>query len=1165
TVNVSGAASASLTGETLAVADAAQSRSVTRAMVSAVVVVGGIGNDSLSINNELGRPLSFVGGAHAAGGGDTLTNASGASATIALDLDVTTSATNPIRVTTVESVVGGSSTDTLVLPAAGSRVRFGCATAPCSGSGEVRDSGGGPLATFSSIEAVTGVSNGAPDSYVADKPTTIATLSMGAEDTFVVEVEAGAPGAPSTVDALTVTDAALAGTLEIRPTTGAPLELHGVDTTTTPATETPVPYLKSTNAATGSFATFLGLDLGNGDYIGLSRNDTASPKTRSVQDRALIRDIAAAFLSPADANRVYAFLSGELTGPITAAVELTVGGQTINGSATFSATDAVAGPVTITIANVNARLGDAANPLVTVTGASVSLTLTYATATDPADDFQLTGTFTGTVAATIPGATLTGDVSVAVDTAESSPVTATVTSGSLTVGGETFTADTLVISRSPVAGSAELRITGLAGKSVTLGAGGGLVTAQLNEFNDPEDSPDQGAYRPELTVSATGVRVRSVTSSGAVRPVSATVTVSAPGVGISCPAPPVPEPDDFVACEFAVSLDTTTAPGTFRVSATGARLTLGPSADPDHVFTADITIDQLPDAGGGVMVVLTISNLSASFGDGTDTLLSIANGAGSFVITSAGIAGSASATLAATVPGLSITAGTASLELNTTGDSVASTVTSGTSTTSIEALAGDFTRVRVTDAAAAVTVDDLGAITMTGDLLFEHTDGVTALGVSDLTVTVPGAGLFGAEGAFLVTADGVAGVISGRAAFEFAGVEVGGRLGVRVNSTGAIVDENTVEVGGRSFTIEFGAGEEDLLQIFGDVQTLRLGSFATIEGNFTFTVDVGDDNRFEAEIDPDTVIFIGEGPATVAGADNPAARGVKFVTKGAASTLVRYGNGSSATYALSVEGVLTLLGIAGVIGTTDSLSTDARFRFNTTGADESTATGDSGFTGNEIMEVGADDLSLTISGRLLSVESATIRRHTTSNGRDGLAAVLTNVSFSFDPDSDTGDTLVDVSGADGTILLTADGAAAVLSGAAEIDTGGSSTETFTGTIEINSTGAAVNERIGDVDLVLADGSYLAVTIQVAEADALQIGALAVSGGFRFVGGSSAVTITVTDGRFEFGELEVTGVNGTISWNGTAFTGNVIGDVSYDDNGVKVAGQLHVSFGATFAI
>ena len=150
--------------------------------------------------------------------------------------------------------------------------------------------------------------------------------------------------------------------------------------------------------------------------------------------------------------------------------------------------------------------------------------------------------------------------------------------------------------------------------------------------------------------------------------------------------------------------------------------------------------------------------------------------------------------------------------------------------------------------------------------------------------------------------------------------------------------------------------------------------------------------------------------------------------------------------------------------------------------------------------------------------------------------------------------------------LSADGAAAVLEHAdTDIDTGSGTPTSFVARIEINTTGAAIDERIGTVDLRLAEGSYVAVAIQVEPGDALEIGDLSVSGGFRFVGGTTGVSITVTDGRFVFGEFEIEGVNGTISWDGAAFSGNLVGSVSYNANNVKIAGQIHASLGASFAV
>jgi hypothetical protein len=96
--------------------------------------------------------------------------------------------------------------------------------------------------------------------------------------------------------------------------------------------------------------------------------------------------------------------------------------------------------------------------------------------------------------------------------------------------------------------------------------------------------------------------------------------------------------------------------------------------------------------------------------------------------------------------------------------------------------AGPF--LRVTAFNTQVTI---GGNLFKGDFLFDQTtksDGTktTRVAIANGEVSIAGNGIKNAEGAFLATPGGVAGIISGEIAISAGGLSVGGRAGFRVNT-----------------------------------------------------------------------------------------------------------------------------------------------------------------------------------------------------------------------------------------------------------------------------------------------------------------------------------------------------------------------------------------------
>ena len=269
-----GAASVSLDSGTLTVG-AAQ---MPAALVSAIIVAGGDGDDTLTVT-DVDVPVTFAAGE---GDGDAVV---GSDAETEYSLtgvgsggySVGSTTATAVSFSSVEAITAGTADDAVVLPAATS-VRF-----TGVGAATIRDS-------FNVLVAdVTGVdefdARPVPSATRPVPTRTIGTLTVDTDDRFVVETEAHTPTltdeATAATDTLTVSgEATLAGTLEIRSTTGP---VAGVTTAS--------PYLSAAtvDATDDTFDTFVGLDLGGGSYVVLSR-DAGPPVELSLAAAALPRD-----------------------------------------------------------------------------------------------------------------------------------------------------------------------------------------------------------------------------------------------------------------------------------------------------------------------------------------------------------------------------------------------------------------------------------------------------------------------------------------------------------------------------------------------------------------------------------------------------------------------------------------------------------------------------------------------------------------------------------------------------------------------------------------------------------------------------------------------------------------------------------------------------------
>jgi hypothetical protein len=366
----------------------------------------------------------------------------------------------------------------------------------------------------------------------------------------------------------------------------------------------------------------------------------------------------------------------------------------------------------------------------------------------------------------------------------------------------------------------------------------------------------------------------------------------------------------------------TTGPAPFvRLVGTGVELdVLG------QTLAGDFLVESRALADGTRALELAVANLALAFGPEDSPYVNITNGSGALVLTPAGLAGSLSLSAAIDVPDLLSATSAVTLQINTGAEAVKRTLQLGGASVTLDLPGGPFFRVALDN--ASVTLDIGGSHTLAGDFAFEQRPGsagpVTIVAISGLTITFAGQvepTVSEGEGVLVIAAAGVAGFVSGRGQLAVPGAAAAATVLVRINSTGGEVDE-TIDVGGGSLAVVFGAGEENLFDLAVSDLTLNIADFVTIEGTVVFTsVTLGDGTKAEAFAGSDLTLFVGQGPLyqdPAAGAVSPLARGL--LISNATVGLLRFADG---VFAVDASGTVALIGLANV-----SISGTVRVRVN---------------------------------------------------------------------------------------------------------------------------------------------------------------------------------------------------------------------------------------------
>ena len=375
-------------------------------------------------------------------------------------------------------------------------------------------------------------------------------------------------------------------------------------------------------------------------------------------------------------------------------------------------------------------------------------------------------------------------------------------------------------------------------------------------------------------------------------------------------------------------------------------------------------------------VTITAQNLGVTFG----TIATLSAGSLSLTVSPAGVVGTATATAAVTVGGLSIPSSTVTLRLDSTGPRV------------LLALS-----VTIPSSSPA----SVGGGSISGTLAIEkRADGTVVVAGTGLSASFSGGSLTGGTGVFVVPsgATGIAGYLSGNVVIGTAAAVQGS---VRLNTTGSPVDV-TVDAGGTSLHVVFGADEHNVFAatVSG---ALDFGPIS-IEGTVTFTSGTGGSEVFGGT---GLTIFFGSGPLTLAnGERNPVAQGL--VITDASIGLVKTATG----YAVDATGQVALIGLGQV-----TLGGQLRVRYSNTGAVD------------QIITVGTDSLHLVFSGNLtsvtgtgltLAVQGQTLTTDlTVTQTAGGLTLAVTNLSGAL---TVGGAPVLQVSAGSGTVTLGAGGA-----------------------------------------------------------------------------------------------------------------------------------------------
>ncbi|MEQ1862956.1 MAG: hypothetical protein ABMA13_23795, partial [Chthoniobacteraceae bacterium] len=622
---------------------------------------------------------------------------------------------------------------------------------------------------------------------------------------------------------------------------------------------------------------------------------------------------------------------------------------------------------------------------------------------------------------------------------------------------------------------------------------------------------------------------------------------------------------------FGIAIDTTN-PANRYLRVSGNDVKLGFSG---LELQGDFSFEQITNGAGEKVVRVALSDVKLVIGPSANPFVRITNGQGSLLIDRNGVAADFSVTASfpgLAAAGLALSFNTVRVQLNTGAAAVKTTFAVGGQTIALDVPAGPF--LRVTVLGATLNIGGASGFNLTGDFLFDQTGTgaaqVTRIAMANVSVTISGQGIKNGEGAFVLKAGGVAGILTGEASVAAGPVSVGGSFGVRINSTTAAVNE-TIAIGTKTINVRFsdtevaGAGGS-FFQFFGGDLSLNIGNFVTIEGNVSFTT-VGGKTIFAGN---GLRIFLGQGPSKLSnGEPNPLATGV--LVSDATIGLIKFQAG---TYALAATGKVEIVGINGI-----TISGNVLVRFNNSGlvVDELLTIPNTEQdivvkfdTTGLVTQFEATQVEISVLGQTLKGDFAFNKQ--TVGGEQVISVAAQNVSLGL---GDGTTDFVSVTGARGAVLLTPAGVAAQLSNAnVTLNVPGVQ---FSGTfgIAINTTTVAVDRQftIGTdtIALKLPAGPFLSVK---ADNVMLTVAGQTLAGNFALEqltqsGGAKITRVAVSKVSIQLGDggtpfVSVTNGRGSFLVTAAGLAGRIDADVALNVPGVTFSGSFGVAVNTTTA-
>lgn len=471
-------------------------------------------------------------------------------------------------------------------------------------------------------------------------------------------------------------------------------------------------------------------------------------------------------------------------------IVLTIAGQRLSGDFAFEKATLTGGATVVKIAatNINLGIGDGTRDFLSISDGQALFVTTTA---------GLAGSVSGNVAVSIPGVSLSGTISVAINNTNAA------VNQTFTVGSQSYTLNlaagpylrfegsniAITIAEQTLRGNVAFeqvtksdgsRVVTLAMTSVSLNLGGIALTIPTAGF---VITPAGMAGQINLTA---GIDFGSVQFSGALK------------LSINNTAAPVNQSFSAGGVAFNVVLP---AGPFFRIEGNNLSLTVA-----GQTLVGNFAIESVSLPTGEKKLTVAASNVSLSLG----TVVSVTNGTGLFLLENGGMAGKLSATVALNLPAGITFSGNFTLAINNMNRAVDQTFTVGGVEKTLQVQAGPYVRVEGTD----INLNILGQ-TLSGNFSFEQvtrTDGlkVTRVAASNVVLglgdgTTNFVSLTNGQGAFILTAAGIAGKLSGTVKVNIPGVTLGGTLSLSINNTNVAVNESFT-VGGETVSIQLKPG-----------------------------------------------------------------------------------------------------------------------------------------------------------------------------------------------------------------------------------------------------------------------------------------------------------------------------------------------------------------------